>query len=575
MEAQSIVCESHEVKVNDEQCEQEEIKMTPWEVKGKINYMDQIHKFGTNPIDGKLIERWERVTKMKAHHFLRRGLVFSHQDIEKILDCVEQGIPVYIYTGRGPSSESMHLGHMVPFLFTKYLQDALNCIVVIQMSDDEKFFFKSRDGGGGPMDLEKFRQLSYKNARDIIACGFNPDKTLIFSNMESNKDHLYLNNVLIMNATTTNQVKSTYGLGETVDQHVRELVSRELEVESKLPNPDPDKIRSYEKLLKNNDIKKESSDNLGQCVWPAFQCGPAFCSSFTTLFSNAILKALREKGESMPPNVVKNMKKILGEFKDLKKSKNMMCLVPMAIDQAPYFRMARDVAQTLCHQKPAVIHSEFLPGLKQSNGKMNSTGDSKNSTLFLDCDPQKIAKIIKKHAFSGGGNNEELHLKYGGNIRVDICYQYLTYFLDDDAMLKHIAIEYSSGRMMSEELKTRTAELISQFIENHQKNKNALTEQDVMMFFDANRVLDIGGCYDRPELDCSESVDYSIQGIDFDRTFGCKQNNPDDCFANNQDHKSNVISDVISDVSSDAIGDATDDVMSDVIAELVKSEANI
>jgi len=120
----------------------EESKLTPWEVKGKVDYMTQINKFGTHAITGSLIERWERVTKTKAHHFLRRGLVFSHQDLELILDDVEQGKPVYIYTGRGPSSESMHLGHMIPFIFTKYLQDALNCIVIIQMSDDEKFLFK-------------------------------------------------------------------------------------------------------------------------------------------------------------------------------------------------------------------------------------------------------------------------------------------------------------------------------------------------------------------------------------------------------------------------------------------------
>ena len=41
---------------------------------------------GTSGVDGKLIERFERVTGKKAHHFMRRGLVFSHQDIEKVLD---------------------------------------------------------------------------------------------------------------------------------------------------------------------------------------------------------------------------------------------------------------------------------------------------------------------------------------------------------------------------------------------------------------------------------------------------------------------------------------------------------
>ena len=36
----------------------------------------------------------------------------------------------------------MHLGHLVPFLFTKYLQDAFNVPLVVQMTDDEKYLFK-------------------------------------------------------------------------------------------------------------------------------------------------------------------------------------------------------------------------------------------------------------------------------------------------------------------------------------------------------------------------------------------------------------------------------------------------
>lgn len=36
----------------------------------------------------------------------------------------------------------MHLGHLMPFIFTKYLQDAFNVPVVIQITDDEKYFHK-------------------------------------------------------------------------------------------------------------------------------------------------------------------------------------------------------------------------------------------------------------------------------------------------------------------------------------------------------------------------------------------------------------------------------------------------
>ena len=50
--------------------------------------------------------------------------------------------------------------------------------LVIQMTDDEKFFFK--DG----KNLDDYTDLAYENAKDIIACGFDPDKTFIFTDVE-------------------------------------------------------------------------------------------------------------------------------------------------------------------------------------------------------------------------------------------------------------------------------------------------------------------------------------------------------------------------------------------------------
>jgi len=43
----------------------------------------------------------------------------ASREFDKILDRFEQGKPFFLYTGRGPSSDSMHLGHMIPFVFNK------------------------------------------------------------------------------------------------------------------------------------------------------------------------------------------------------------------------------------------------------------------------------------------------------------------------------------------------------------------------------------------------------------------------------------------------------------------------
>ncbi len=102
--------------------------VTPWDVQGSvsadgqqqaIDYDKLIVQFGTKRIDKELLDRFERLTGHKPHVFMRRGMFFSHREFDKILDRYEQGKPFFLYTGRGPSSDSIHLGHMIPFVFTK------------------------------------------------------------------------------------------------------------------------------------------------------------------------------------------------------------------------------------------------------------------------------------------------------------------------------------------------------------------------------------------------------------------------------------------------------------------------
>jgi tryptophanyl-tRNA synthetase len=105
-----------------------EQKVTPFDVSGgvdetgkllPVNYDKLIKEFGATPISPDLLVRFEKVTGKKPHRFMRRGIVFSHRELNLILDRYEKGQPFYLYTGRGPSSDSMHVGHTVPFEFTK------------------------------------------------------------------------------------------------------------------------------------------------------------------------------------------------------------------------------------------------------------------------------------------------------------------------------------------------------------------------------------------------------------------------------------------------------------------------
>jgi tryptophanyl-tRNA synthetase len=103
----------------------------------------------------------------------------------------------------------MHLGHCIPFEFTKYLQDAFGAIVIIQLSDDEKYYFKKEK-----QPLEHFQKLAFENAKDIISIGFNPAKTYIFKNsveISKNPD-LMRNFILMAGSTSGSSIEATFGL---------------------------------------------------------------------------------------------------------------------------------------------------------------------------------------------------------------------------------------------------------------------------------------------------------------------------------------------------------------------------
>ena len=195
-----------------------EQKITPWDVSGAtdadgtvaaIDYNKLIEQFGTRHITEELLQRFEKVTGHKPHPLLRRGSFFSHRDLDFILTRYEQGKPFYLYTGRGPSTESMHLGHLIPFLFTKWLQDVFDVPLVIQLTDDEKFLFKSS------LTIKDTRRFAFENARDIIACGFRLEKTFIFSDFDYVGGPFYHNIVSIARCITTSQSKGTFGFNDS------------------------------------------------------------------------------------------------------------------------------------------------------------------------------------------------------------------------------------------------------------------------------------------------------------------------------------------------------------------------
>ncbi len=375
-----------------------EQSVTPWDVEGEvvngvakaIDYEKLMKKFGCQPLTEEMIARLEHLTGKKAHVLIRRGMFYCHRDFNLILDLYEQKKPFYLYTGRGPSSESMHIGHMIPFLVCKYLQEIFDCPLVVQMTDDEKFLFKD-------LQLDAVKKFTLENAKDIIAVGFNPEKTFIFSNTQY-YGRMFDVILKIQKCMNVNQANSVFGFDETC--------------------------------------------NVGKLAYPCAQIAPAFSASFPHLLG----------GKTDVP-----------------------CLIPYAIDQDPYFRIGRDIAPRLKFLKSASICSSFFPALQGFHSKMSSSSDC--SAIFMTDTAEQIKKKINKYAFSGGGATLEEHREKGANLTVDVPYQYLRFFMEDDSELDRIGQQYSAGRILTGEVKAACIKVLAEFVDSFQKRRAAITPE--------------------------------------------------------------------------------------------------
>ncbi len=153
----------------------QEFEVTPYKTTGEIDYDVLAERFGTKKVDEALLKRMAKHGPL--HPMLRRGVFYSHRDMDWILDQYEKGNRFSLYTGRGPSGP-IHLGHLMPWAFTKYLQDTFKTKLWFQLTDDEKFLFYDK------LTLDETKKWGYENALDIIALGFDPKLTKIFLDTE-------------------------------------------------------------------------------------------------------------------------------------------------------------------------------------------------------------------------------------------------------------------------------------------------------------------------------------------------------------------------------------------------------
>jgi len=231
---------------------------------------------------------------------------------------------------------------------------------------DEKYLIS-----GPNRTVSEYEAYARENAKDIIAVGFDPERTFVFA------DYEYMGGAFYKNITRI--AKVSLANGNLEKEHRKRLTNSK-----RINRGTADACFGF-----------DSSTNIGKVHFAATQAAASFAGSFPFIFG---------------PD-----------------SDDIPCIIPMAIDQDPYFRLTRDVAAQLKYAKPSLIHARFLDALQGPGSKMSASLES--SAIFVRDTPKTILSKVRKYAFSGGQETVEEHRAKGGNPDVDVSYQYLRFFL--------------------------------------------------------------------------------------------------------------------------------------------------
>jgi len=355
----------------------DEFVVTPYEVRGRIDYARLRELFGTQELTPELLAKLHHIAGGELPPVLSRGIYYSHRDLGPLLDGFANGKPFFLYSGRGPSGP-LHTSHLVPFELCQWLQKRLGVPMYIQITDDEKFW--ARAG----LSREDTAYWGLENLYDILALGFDPKRTHVFFDSRS--------------------IAALYPLA--------------IRVARKIPYSTVKAVFGF-----------EPSTNIGLVFYTALQTVPCFYPSWA-------------EGRSAP------------------------CLIPCGIDQDPHFRVTRDIAEGLGYPKPALLHSQMIPGLL-GEAAMSTSGERADNALFLN-DPRDVVERKLKNAFTGGRATVEEQRRLGATPEVcSVWALWRTRFADSDQKFQEVTAGCRSGSLLCGECKSQLTERVHAFYRHH------------------------------------------------------------------------------------------------------------
>ena len=441
------------------------MEIDPWASKGVENYKEICDKFGLDMIDSKKLPN--------PTHLHRRGVIFAHRDLDNVLEAKKAGRPFGVLSGLMPSGQ-IHLGHKMVIDQAKWFQD-LGGDVTITVADLEAHATRG-------LSLEKCREYAIEEyIFNYAGMGVDPEKTSLY--FQSERSIVQKLGFTLGKKTNLSEMEAIYGFsGDTNLAHVQsplvqagDIVHPQLEEYGGLRpivvpvgiDQDPHIRLTRGMVSKTNwfNVKQNKSGNItiGLSIQDNNQEAMGLRSDGgidRNQRQKVIDRAINAIGKAGFTETNANPKHGTIEIKDATND-NYNEIKYHLLD------LERQMGGMGLMQ-PASTYHQFAIGM--TGGKMSSS--QPETTMFLNDSMKDIEKKIKS-SFSGGQATVEEHRAKGGNPDVDVAFQYLRYFFEeDDNELERIRNEYVSGELLTGEIKAICVEKASTWMERHHELKD-------------------------------------------------------------------------------------------------------
>ena len=436
------------------------LSIDPWSSTQSTDYSRIIEQFGLSNLGN--------LTLPNPSHLHRRGIVFAHRDLELVLQAQKTGDKFGVLTGLMPSGR-MHLGHSMVIEQVKWFQN-LGGDVTIAVADLESQATRG-------VSLSKGREIALREyVANYAALGLNPDLTNVY--FQSTRADVQRLGFQLGKRTNLSEFESIYGFkGETNLAHVQapmvqvgDILHPQTEDYGGLrPIVVPVGVDQDPHLRLTRGIASKSNwfnvkDNNGPGVLIGLSVQDDNAELFGQQPNGRIDKA---KVASVFSQVVTHLVEL--GFSDINSNpKQGTIIVPSATRKdinnirIKLLQLERKLGG-MGLLAPSSTYHHFAVGL--TGEKMSSS--KPKTTIFLDDDIATVTKKIKK-AYSGGQSTIEEHRRLGGNPDIDVAYQYLMYFFEqDDGYLAELNSDYRSGKILAGEMKQICIDKATDWMINH------------------------------------------------------------------------------------------------------------